>query len=178
MMSLLKKYWWVLLILIIPIPGIIGRSATDRFGQKHQIPEGLEYNEPLSFDSISDIHAQPAADSLITDSYLQIWNSYQGGMYQYDFYYPELAAGEIYLRCYEVTDGIRLSKKEITEQSKVEIGQNHSFGKLVDKKGFTIYEGNWEEYYAARIEVWHKDASSGIETKLMEKIYKVEGWMR
>ena len=33
-------------------------------------------------------------------------------------------------------------------------------------------------YYAAKIEVWHKDAKTGRETKLMEKVYRVEGWMR
>ena len=43
---------------------------------------------------------------------------------------------------------------------------------------FTIYEGDWEDYYAARIEVWHKDASTQKETKLLEKVYRVDGWMR
>lgn len=43
---------------------------------------------------------------------------------------------------------------------------------------FTIYEGDWGDYYAARIEVWHKDAQTGMERKLMEKVYRVEGWMR
>ena len=53
-----------------------------------------------------------------------------------------------------------------------------SFSKLVDKKEFTIYEGDWEDYYAARIEVWHYDKATGKEKKLVEKIYRVEGWMR
>ena len=31
---------------------------------------------------------------------------------------------------------------------------------------------------AHRIEVWHKDASTLKETKLLEKVYRVDGWMR
>lgn len=38
---------------------------------------------------------------------------------------------------------------------------------LKNRKRFTIYEGDWGDYYAARIEVWHKDAATGEETKLV-----------
>ena len=53
-----------------------------------------------------------------------------------------------------------------------------SFSKIVDKQEFTIFEGDWGEYYAVRVEVWHCDASTKKETKLLEKIYRMEGWMR
>ncbi len=53
-----------------------------------------------------------------------------------------------------------------------------SFSKIVDKQKFTIYEGDWGDYYAVRVEVWHRDASTKNETKLLEKIYHMEGWMR
>lgn len=52
------------------------------------------------------------------------------------------------------------------------------FSKVVEKQKFTIYEGDWEEYYAVRVEVWHRDSISCKETKLMEKFYRMEGWMR
>lgn len=39
--------------------------------------------------------------------------------------------------------------------------------RLISRKRFTIYEGDWGDYYAARIEVWHKDAATGEETKLV-----------
>ena len=112
------------------------------------------------------------------DGSLQIWNGIQGGIYKYDFYYGPLPAGEIYLRCYEVTENIRLSADRIRESSKVTIDTTSSFSKVVDQLEFTIYEGDWGDYYAARIEVWHKNAKTGRETKLMEKVYRVEGWMR
>lgn len=32
------------------------------------------------------------------------------------------------------------------------------------------------KYYAVRVEVWHRDKTSRKETKLLEKIYRMEGW--
>ena len=161
----------VFINLYVPIP--------DDFGRKHSIPDGLEYTIPFEENSKPTV----VIDSLDTDTYLQIWNDFQGGIYKYDFYYGALPAGEISLRCYEATKNIRLSAKtawgdRIYESSKVAIDSTSSFSKLVNKQGFTIYEGDWGDYYAARIEVWHKNAQTGQETKLMEKVYRVEGWMR
>ena len=62
--------------------------------------------------------------------------------------------------------------------STVSIESTKTFSQVVDKKEFTIYEGDWGDYYAARIEVWHRDANTGEEKKLMDKVYRVEGWMR
>ena len=58
---------------------------------------------------------------------------------------------------------------------------NHTaFGHIEHNQGtgFTIYEGDFEHYYAARVEVWHRDAATHQERKLAEKIYRVDGWMR
>jgi len=43
---------------------------------------------------------------------------------------------------------------------------------------FTIYEGDWGRPYAVRFEVWFRPDNNGQERKLIEKIYKIEGWMR
>ena len=55
-------------------------------------------------------------------------------------------------------------------------GTNH-FSQLVKDKEFTIFEGDWGDCYAARIEVWFKD-KQGHKRKLSEKVYGVQGWMR
>ena len=117
-------------------------------------------------------------DTLNADSYLQIWDGSQGGIYNYDFYYGPLPAGEIYLKCFEVTEDIPLSDYRLKKASMVQINGTSTFSKLVDKQEFTIYEGVFHDYYAARIEVWFKDAKTGDEKKLLEKVYRVEGWMR
>ena len=46
------------------------------------------------------------------------------------------------------------------------------------ERTFTIYEGDWGKPYAARFEVWFVPASGGQEKKLVEKNFKIEGWMR
>lgn len=186
MKKFLTRLFWgfVIAILIIIVSFIFAiREAfhsafgpdNDDFGKRHQIPAGLVYNQPME---LRDSALVAPADSLAPDSYLQVYNDYQGGMYLYDFHYPSLPAGEIYLECYEVTENIPLSKNRILEESKVEITVTDSFSKLINKQKFTIYEGVWGDYYAARIEVWHKDATTKKKRKLVEKVYRVEGWER
>lgn len=43
------------------------------------------------------------------------------------------------------------------------------------KQSFTSNEGDFEDYYAARIAVWHRNAKTKEESKLVEKVYRVEG---
>ena len=149
-------------------------SGPDGFGKDHPIPEGLEYNLPLPFESEK---VEPV-DSLNNQTYLQIWNDIQGGLYKYDFYYGSLGRGEIFLRCYEVTSNMPLSEDRLIEESRVKVSPQKQFGQVVNKQSFTIYEGDWDDYYAARIEVWFKNAETNQESKLLEKVYRVEGWMR
>ena len=160
-------------VLFLPLV-LSAMSGPDGFGKDNQIPEGLEYNLPLSAES----DKVEVIDSLDNNSFLQIWNDIQGGMYKYDFYYGSLGSGEIFLRCYEVTNNTPLSEDRIIERSRVTISPQKQFGQVVDKQPFTIYEGDWGDYYAARIEVWFKSAETKKESKLLEKVYRVEGWMR
>lgn len=149
-------------------------SGPDGFGKSHKVPDGLEYHLPLDPCSGTDV----LIDSLDTGTYLQIWNGLQGGNYKYDLHYPPLPAGDVFLRCYEVTEDIPLSEDRILEASTVSVDPTGSFSKVVGQKEFTIYEGDWEDYYAARIEVWFRDSETRQERKLCEKVYRVEGWMR
>ena len=160
-------------ILWIPL-FVSAMSGPDGFGKNHPIPEGLEYNLPLSLES----DKIEVVDSLDDKTYLQIWNDSQGGLYKYDFYYGSLGQGEIFLRCYEITSNIPLSEDRLIEQSRVKISPQKQFGKVVNKQSFTIYEGDWGDFFAARIEVWFKSTENNQERKLLEKVYRVEGWMR
>ena len=146
----------------------------DDFGKEHPAPTWLDYNLPLEEGE----EPPYPIDSIASNTWLQIWNDFQGGMYMYDFYHPALEEGWIYLRCYEATENIPLSHERILEASMVATPSTTSFSKVVEKQCFKIYPGDWGDYYAARIEVWHKDAKTGKERKLMEKVYRVEGWQR
>ena len=172
----------IMVVCLLWFPLVIGAMHGpyhDGFGKKHKIPEGLEYHLPLGYtdeNGRKDLFNFPGdtpdiaeIDSLNPDTYLQIWNDIQGGTYKYSFYYGPLPQGEIFLRCFEVTKNIPLSEETISEQSKVRIGKTGIFHQLVYKKGFKIYEGDWEDYYAARIEVWFRDATSKKERKLCER---------
>ena len=180
--SFFAKYWWLFLIACIVCVGInfaavgifaFAGSQPDSFGKDHPIPEEMNCFLPMPEDMM-----EPGVDSLSEDTYLHLWNGIQGGIYEYSFYYPALPDGELYLRCYEATENIELSASRLRKASTVTVKDHTAFGIVADKQQFTIYEGDWEDYYAARIEVWHKNANTGAETKLLEEVYRVEGWMR
>jgi hypothetical protein len=50
--------------------------------------------------------------------------------------------------------------------------------KFIYESPITIYEGDWGVYYPARFELWFVPDSGQQERKLIEQIFKVEGWMR
>lgn len=201
---LIKKKWWravgaffagiVSFLGVAAIPalflGMFFNSLPDDFGKEHPIPEGLEYNMPLGCiteegDTVDSgeseflgwVKVQPVIDSTDTASWLQIWHGMQGGIYEYSLYWPALEDGEVYLRCFEVTQNVELSVEQIRRRTARQVSGHQEFGQIVDQKDFTIYEGDWEEYYAVRVEVWHKP-THGKPHKLMQKVYRMEGWMR
>jgi hypothetical protein len=184
---LCKKEWWqsvgsaigcivcfIAFYIISFIYLIVSSSQPDPFGKEHPIPEGMEYEIPLN----ENAHVEVIVDGFSEKECLQVWNDFQGGLYQYSFYYPELPDGDVFLRCFEVTENIELSTSRLRKASTVKVIDHTEFGMIADKQNFTIYEGDWGDYYVARIEVWYKNARTGKETKLLEKIYRVEGWMR
>ena len=184
---LCKKEWWqsvgsaigcivcfIAFYIISFIYLIVSSSQPDPFGKEHPIPEGMEYEIPLNENAPVEV----IVDGFSEKEYLQVWNDFQGGLYQYSFYYPELPDGDVFLRCFEVTENIELSTSRLRKASTVKVIDHTEFGMIADKQNFTIYEGDWGDYYVARIEVWYKNARTGKETKLLEKIYRVEGWMR
>lgn len=153
--------------------GLALQSAPTSFAKNHPIPEGLAYHMPkLKGEDLAE-----GVDPADSTTFLQLRNSFQGGIYEYSFYYPSLPEGVIWLRCYEVTKNVPLSESRITWKSCQQVKGTDHFACLVNAKEFTIYEGDWGDCYAARIEVWFKD-KSGQKRKLLEKIYGVEGWMR
>lgn len=204
---LLRKEWWRAVgaflagIACLVLEAVIGfmffsmflagvfSMVPDDFGKEHPIPQGMVYNKPLGCvtengDTLEwqsnlagTTRIEPVIDSTDSDSWLQIWYGFQGGIYEYSLYWPALADGEVYLRCFEATENIELSKDRLKSRTTRKVTGHNGFGLVVDKGEFTIYEGDWEDYYAVRVEVWHKP-TKGKARKLMEKVYRMEGWMR
>jgi hypothetical protein len=87
--------------------------------------------------------------------------------------------GEVYVRAIEVTQGTRLSEPLLslrtTNKAQWSMNQDELFRYSVETK---IYEGDWGYPYAARFELWFKPANGKPERKLVERAFRIEGWMR
>ena len=138
---------------------------------------------------LSPLAAQPTEEtlraSLPQDSIragspsLELRNSFQPGIYDAYVWINPGEPGMVYLKAYEVTQGTNLSATELKEASNEWIGWSDNPEELfLANAHITIYEGDWEKPYAARFEVWFVPDSGAAERKLMEKVFKIEGWQR
>jgi hypothetical protein len=110
---------------------------------------------------------------------LELFNSLQPGIYDSEIWVNPGEPGMIYLKVYEVTGEQRLSANRLKERSNEWVGWSEDdFQLFLSNTQFTIYEGDWGNPYAARFEVWFVPDSGRPERKLLEKIYKIEGWQR
>jgi hypothetical protein len=115
----------------------------------------------------------------ITEIEFQLYNSFQPGLFEYDFWIGEIEKGTIYLKAFEITQEHALSVNRLSKSSSVKIhNPTDTIKKFGTTSNFTIYEGDWGKPYAARFEVWFKPDKGGRERKLLSKNYKIEGWMR
>ena len=169
----------------------LGEGAGDDFGKRHPIPAGMEY-----YTFLTDTHwgekeyTQFQLDTLTRERGITLQEYGQPGQYRYMAYVPAIPEkGEIYLKLYEATTDLRLSEYiKYNTTIKVEasdtavIYRMESDGKrsmeTYNTQYFTIEEGSWGDYYAARVELWYKPESSDEEKLLHSVIYKVEGWSR
>jgi len=106
-------------------------------------------------------------------------NTHSPGIYTTHLWANPIEAGKIYLKVFEVTQGTPLSINRIKKYSNEWTGYSTNASELFLTNGeITIYEGDWGDPYAARFEVWFKPDSGKKERKLLEKIFKIEGWQR
>ena len=103
----------------------------------------------------------------------------QGGIYGVRVLANPGEPGLVYLKAFEVTKGTPLSETRLPDRSSLRLGWSDDPDELFSgTTEITIYEGNWEQYYAARFELWFRPDSAAPERKLAEKIYRIQGWMR
>ena len=164
---------WSISLLPFYVLSICLQSAPTGYAAEHPIPKGLACHTPMAEHADMEKAVNPEDST----TYLQIRKGIQGGIYEYSFFYPQLPEGTIWLQCYEAGKNVPLSKREIKKKTSQKTKATSHFSCLAENKEFTIYEGDWSEYYAARIEVWFKD-KKGNKRKLQEKFYTVEGWSR
>ncbi len=164
-------------ILFLVIATAIPMIEGDKWADNLEIPKNIVLDCPIDLTYIIS-HDDSVRNIRKNNPDLQIYNSTQKGIYQFDFWIGKIDKGTIYLKAFEVTQERELSKKTLKEKSEVEVfNPSDSIMKFGTNRDFTIYEGDWGKPYAARFEVWHKSKTSNQERKIFQKNFKIEGWM-
>lgn len=139
-----------------------------------KIPNHLNFKKTIKFltkqqiDSLKKTHVDHEKIVIIGDGY-------QG----YDFYmwHKPIEKGEIYIKAFELTQNIQLSEWKLRNRTKNDISALSNNYKLY--QGNTVIdEGTFENYYPVRFELWFKAESTGVEKKLDENNYVIDGWDR
>lgn len=169
--------------------GGLGNGALDNFGKRHPIPEGMEYYTTKITPEYGNTAAQTYLDSLVVERGIMVVDYGQPGEYRYMANVPAIPEkGKIYLKLYEATTNLPLSEHDVKTSTTllVEPSDTSRIYKMTDKEPnrwnatdeFTIHEGSWGDYYAARVELWYQPESGGEEQLLHSVIYQIEGWSR
>ena len=169
----------------------MGEGAFDNFGKRHPIPEGMEYEETIVEEKgwYSRNRTQQEWDSIITERTFLLTG--EKGVYRYMVYLPPMdEEGDIYLKMYEATTNLPLSEKVVKNRSNIHIlpsdtaviyqmkGISTSSWLEDMREAIVINEGSWEDYYAARTELWFRPTNGGEERLVYSKIFRIEGYSR
>lgn len=169
----------------------MGEGAFDNFGKRHPIPEGMEYEETIVEEKgwYSRNRTQQEWDSIITERKFLLVGEY--GVYRYMVYLPPMdEEGDIYLKMYEATTNLPLSEKVVKNRSNIHIlpsdtaviyqmkGISTSSWSEDMREAIVINEGSWEDYYAARTELWFRPTNGGEERLVYSKIFRIDGYSR
>lgn len=188
--QLLKRRWINALLTLVILCGtvavsfysvialfFIAMNEPDTFADHLKIPTDIIVEDPINIDNTNN-KPSSVTNSKRQNIDFQLYNSFQPGLYEYDFWTPKIDSGTIYLKAYEITQNYPLSTRRLPQSSSIRVyNPTDSILKVGSTSYFKIYEGDWGKPYAARFEIWYKPAIGGQERKLFEKNYKIEGWM-
>ena len=121
----------------------------------------------------------PADSDSRGEPILNVYKGMQPGIYEIEIWINPGEAGTVYLKAFEVTRGTQLSRRRLREDSNEKTGWSEDPNELFySNTNVTIYEGDWGDPYAARFELWFVPDSGQTERKLLERVFKIEGWQR
>lgn len=168
--------------IIVIVVGLVmqifaGIENPDPYAFSHPIPKGITYNIPIeeNLESNTCSLRHDAVNESDSTTWLQVSTTFIG-CFVYTFYYHDLPEGDVFLRCFEVGTNDPLSADKIEQATLSPTHAENTFCCQVSDKHFTIYEGDAEQYYVARFEVWFRSADKRQERKLLEKLYRVDGY--
>jgi hypothetical protein len=156
----------------------IEQETTDTWAHNLTIPKNIQIENPADI-GIDQNKPDSLTNRVVKQTEFQLYNSFQPGLYKYDFWIGKIESGTIYLKAFEITQNLALSTNRLPKSSSISIyNPTDSIMKFGTNSDFTIYEGDWGDPYAGRFEVWFKPDNGNKERKLYSKNYKIEGWMR
>lgn len=124
-----------------------------------------------------DINLMPQESVKIGEPEIYIVGS--GGIYLVYAYANPKEPGYAYIKAFEETKNIPLSSNTLAKNSVEYIGWSKNTNEqFFYNSQIMIYEGDWGKYYPARLELWFVPDSGNPERKLIDKIFKIEGWQR
>lgn len=110
---------------------------------------------------------------------LNLYKGMQPGIYEVEAWVNPGEPGFAYLKGFEVTHDTQLSTHSLHEYSNERTGWSDDPHELFySNSNVTIYEGDWGHPYAARFELWFVPDSGQPARKLLERVFKIEGWQR
>ncbi len=147
----------------------------DFFADNLTVPKNVEFQKPIPLYQNDTVKSEKVYN---TDFIL--YDGMQPGIYKYDIYLNQIEKGKVYLKVYEITQNQILSEEDIENSSSIDVyNPTPELKKFKLKDDFTVYEGNWDQFYGSRIEVWFKPNSMNRpERKLLTKNYIIQGWQR
>lgn len=185
--NLIKKRWkkalgifllFVLLIVASMITlgiAMLFSTGADNFGKDIIIPPDMKMGAPGYYKSFDDI-PEP---TMRGEESIRLVGWHQGGVYRVLAYVNPGEAGLAYLKVFEATRNTPLSESRLPKRSTQQLQWSADPDeKFLYNARITVYEGDWGTYYPARFELWFVPKSGAPERKLIEKIFKIEGWMR
>ncbi|WP_281635705.1 hypothetical protein [Flavobacterium marginilacus] len=156
----------------------IEQETPDTWAHNLKIPTNIKIDNPADI-SIDENKPDSLTNRIVKQTEFQLYNSFQPGLYEYDFWIGKIESGIIYLKAFEITQNLELSSERLRESSSINVyNPTDKIMKFGTSSHFTIYEGDWGDPYAGRFEVWFKPDNGAKERKLYSKNYKIEGWMR
>lgn len=166
--------------LIIKTDGKLNVEIFEQSGTKERrLTKGsLAYLEK-EFEHLAIKSGWSSANARVGEASLELTNSFQPGIYDVRIWVNAGEAGMIYLKAFEITKGTPLSVGKLKVRSNEWIGWSAKADELFfSNTHITLSEGDWGKPYAARFEVWFVPDTGNAERKLLDQVFKVEGWQR
>jgi hypothetical protein len=182
-----RKWVFITVIILIAISGFffinyyIMKEITQMFGADKftstwkvpldiniNIPKGERFGEGfVGVDSINNV----------SDIDFELYNTELPGIYDFVIWTNKIESGTVYLKAYEITNDYPLSPDRLQDNTKIKVFNPKESINQFGPSTFIISEGDWDKFYAARFELWFKpNLGDKRERKLIEKIYKIEGY--